>query len=199
MADARDDAGLVERLKGGDGAAFEELIRTYGPRLLLKARHMLGNPDDARDCVQDCYVQVHRNIGSFRGEASLYSWMYRILVNSCLKKMQSRSRGELVPIDELMPEFDSDGCRIEPMWQTLPSGEDLVEQNDTRARVLAAIRDLPAGYRDVLYLRDIEGHSTAEVSDMLGLSESATKVRLHRARAALKKLLEPLFWERQKP
>ena len=85
---------LIEGLRKGEAGAFEELIRLYGGRLFLKANQMLGNVEDAKDCVQECYVQVHRNIDQFRGDADLYSWMYRILVNGCLKKMKARSTAE---------------------------------------------------------------------------------------------------------
>jgi len=187
---------LVERLKSHDPRAFEELIRLYGARLLLKAEQMLGCRDEAKDCVQECYIQVHKNIGNFRQEAEIYSWMHRILVNACLKKMRSRTASSMESLDELQPTFDEDGCRIEPLWQSLPSTEEILEQKGTREQVLAAIQSLPHNFRDILYLRDIEGHNTAEVSEMLSLSLSATKVRLHRARAALKKTLEPVFIER---
>ncbi len=188
---------LVERLVSHDPRAFEELIRLYGARLLLKAEQMLGCRDEAKDCVQECYIQVHKNINNFRQEAEIYSWMYRILVNACLKKMRSRTAASMESLDELQPTFDEDGCRIEPLWQSLPTTEEILEQNGTREQVLSAIQSLPHGSRDILYLRDIEGHSTAEVAEMLSLSLSATKVRLHRARAALKKILEPVFIERR--
>lgn len=188
---------LIDRLVDGDQHAFEELIRLYGARLLLKAEQMLGCPDEAKDCVQECYIKVHRNIGTFRQEADIFSWMYRILVNTCLKKMRKRSAAPLESLDELQPTFDQNGCRIEPLWQTLPSTEEILEKKGARQQVLSAIQSLPHTYRDVLYLRDIEGHNTAEVAEMLSLSTSATKVRLHRARAALKKILEPVFDERR--
>ncbi len=192
-----DPKSLVDRLVSGDQHAFEELIRLYGPRLLLKAEQMLGCPDEAKDCVQECYIQVHKNIANFRQEADIFSWVYRILVNSCLKKMRKRAAATMESLDELQPTFDQDGCRIEPLWQTLPSTEEILEQKGAQQQVIAAIQSLPPGMRDVLYLRDIEGHNTAEVAEMLSLSLSATKVRLHRARAALKKILEPVFDERR--
>ena len=187
---------LVERLINNDPRAFEELISLYGGRLLLKAEQMLGCRDEAKDCVQECYIQVHKNIAKFRQEADIYSWMYRILVNACLKKMRSRTAGSMESLDELQPTFDEYGCRSEPLWQSIPTTEEILEQKGTREQVLGAIQSLPNGFRDILYLRDIEGHSTAEVAEILSLSLSATKVRLHRARAALKKILEPVFIER---
>jgi len=190
-----DPKSLVDRLVSGDQHAFEELIGLYGPRLLLKAEQMLGCPDEAKDCVQECYIQVHKNIATFRQEADIFSWMYRILVNSCLTKMRKRSAATMESLDELQPIFEY-GCRIEPLWQSLPTTEEILEKKGAQKQVLTAIQSLPHSMRDVLYLRDIEGHNTAEVAEMLSLSLSATKVRLHRARAALKKILEPIFDER---
>ena len=190
-----EQTAIIEGLVKGESAAFSELISLYGSRLLLKAKQMLGNEADAQDCVQDCYIQVIRNISSFRGEADLFSWMYKILVNSCLQKMRKRTTADMVSIESLLPEFDQDDCRIEPLWNSIPTTEEVFQQNHARKTILESIESLPESYRDVLYLRDIEGYSTLEVSDALSISEGATKVRLHRARSALKKILEPFFRE----
>lgn len=190
-----EQAAIVERLVKGESAAFRELISLYGPRLLLKAKQMLGNDADAQDCVQDCYLQVLRNISSFRGEADLFSWMYKILVNSCLQKIRKKTTKNTVSIDSLLPEFDQNDCRIEPMWNSIPTTEEVFQQNHAREKILESIQSLPESYRDVLYLRDIEGYNTSEVSKALSLSEGAIKVRLHRGRSALKKILEPIFRE----
>jgi len=187
----------IQKLKTGCNESFRLLIQETGPRLFSKAEQMLGNPDDAKECVQDCYVQVHKNIGTFRGEAKLFSWMYRILINACLAKMRTRLSKQSESFDDLLPKFDSDGCRIEPLWQKIPSAEELIQTADMKKHVRSAISTLPDSYRYVLLLRDIEGHSTAEVANMLSLSETATKVRLHRARSMLKKTLEPAFLEGQ--
>lgn len=188
-------ANIIGDLIAGKVGAFENLIILYGSRLLLKATQMLGNKDDAEECVQECYLQVHRNIASFRGDAGLYSWIYRILINACLKKMKSRATNNTASIESLLPDFDNNNCRIEPNWPSIPTLEDILSQNHTRRQVLNAIRALPDSYRDILYLRDIEGYNTLEVAEMFSLSEGAVKVRLHRARAALKKILEPVFLE----
>ncbi len=190
-----DQINIVADLIAGKRGAFEGIIRQYGSRLLLKATQMLGNTPDAEECVQECYLQVHRNISSFRGEANLYSWMYRILVNACLKKMKARAVNNSTSIESLLPDFDENNCRIEPNWPSIPSAEEILRRNHTKRQVLAAIHSLPDSYRDILYLRDIEGYNTAEVAQMFSLSEGAIKVRLHRARSALKKFLEPVFLE----
>jgi len=190
-----DQINIVADLIAGKRGAFEGIIRQYGARLLLKATQMLGNTPDAEECVQECYLQVHRNISSFRGEANLYSWMYRILVNACLKKMKTRAVNNSASIESLLPDFDDNNCRIEPNWPVVPTAEEVLRQNNTKRQVLAAIHSLPNSYRDILYLRDIEGYNTAEVAQKFSLSEGAIKVRLHRARSALKKILEPVFLE----
>lgn len=183
---------LAQRLKAGEDAAFHELITTHGPCMLQMATRLLGNREDAQDCLQETFLQVYRKIDTFRGESALTTWIHRILVNTCLMKTRTHNHNQ-VSIDTLLPEFDNGGCRLEPNFRFDQSIEDMIAQHHVRAKVLDSIHQLPDHYRAVLLLRDIEGYSTAEVCEMLSLSESAVKVRLHRARAALKKLLEPLW------
>lgn len=184
---------MIKALREGDSSAFRHLMVAYGARLLQKAEQMLGCPEDARECVQECFLQVHRSVSDFREEAEIYTWMHRILVNNCLMKLRTRERKGTVSIETLMPEFDDKGCRIEPLWQEILSVEELLSKKDMRAKVMEAINTLPDTFRIILLLRDIEGYSTAEVAKMLSISESAAKVRLHRSRAALKRILEPLL------
>jgi RNA polymerase sigma-70 factor (ECF subfamily) len=94
-------------------------------------------------------------------------------------------------IDEYLPEFDNNECRIETTWQAIPSAEEIISSEQHRAQIHTAINQLPDAYRIILLLRDIEGYDTSEVAQLLDIAESNVKVRLHRARAALKKLIEP--------
>ncbi len=188
-----DEKEIVEALKVGDEGAFRHLIANYSARLMRKAEQMLGCREDAHECVQECFLQVYRKISDFRGEAGLYTWMHRILVNNCLMKIRKRKRQNMVSIDTLMPEFDENNCRIEPLWQELLSAEELLSRRETRSAVQSGISSLPDDYRLILILRDIEGYTTAEAAQVLSISESAAKVRLHRSRSALKKILEPML------
>jgi RNA polymerase sigma-70 factor (ECF subfamily) len=184
---------LIEELRAGDACAFEALVRNYGGRLLAVARRLLQHEDDARDCVQESFLQAFRHIGQFQGEAAIGTWLHRIAVNQALMKLRLRARQREEPIDDLSPQFDDNGIRVEPMWAYRESVDDMLARQETRETVRAKISALPDNYRIVLMLRDIEEMSTREVAELLQLSEGAVKIRLHRARGALKKLLEPLW------
>jgi RNA polymerase sigma-70 factor (ECF subfamily) len=143
--------------------------------------------------VQDCFLAVLRNIDRFEGRSSLKTWLHRMVVNAALMRMRSARRRPESPIDDLLEPVD--GLRVEPDWVFTESAETMSAREEVRTSVQAGIRRLPHSYRVVLVLRDIEGRDTREVARLLDESESNVKVRLHRARAALKKLLEPLYRE----
>jgi RNA polymerase sigma-70 factor (ECF subfamily) len=171
----------------------EKLVREHISWMLALARRMLGDHALAEDAVQDAFINAFRALDSFEGRSSLKTWLHRITVNACLTKMrQSRPRAEQV-IDEYLPEFDQYNCRIEAPWDHLTSVDDILENDQLRDLVRTKIFELPEQYRNVLLLRDIEGYDTGEVALLLDISVSNVKVRLHRARSALKKLLEPLL------
>lgn len=189
----RDEQELLERLRSGDDAAFTELVRANAGRMLAVARRMLRSDEDARDALQDAFVQAFRNVGRFEGGARLSTWLHRIVVNASLMKLRSQGRRPEQPIEELLPRFYEDGHRIDPgpAWRAL--GPDPVEQRETRTLVRRAIDRLPEIYRNVLLLRDIEGLDTEETARLLDVEVGTVKVRLHRARQALRALLEPHF------
>lgn len=173
--------------------AFEELVNGNGGRMLQAARRMLGNEEDALDCVQEAFVKAFKKIDTFEGRSDIGTWVYRILINECLIKLRKKRRRKTIDISSLMPEFDLDDCRIEPLWQPVVGPDKLAESAEIRRYVRSRIENLPEDARNVLLLRDIEELSTKETAATLDISEAAVKVRLHRARAALKRLLEPYF------
>ncbi len=187
------DDAILAALRAGVRSATEDLVRLHGPRLFAVANRILRDSHLAEDCVQEAFISALANIDQFVGRASFAAWLRRIVVNQALMKLRSRKRMNEQPIDPLLPEFDNSGCRIEPPWTAPMSPEEIVARNDLRALILARIDDLPETYRVILQLRDIEELTTAEVAEALQLSEANVKVRLHRARAALKKLLEPIL------
>jgi RNA polymerase sigma-70 factor (ECF subfamily) len=186
-----DDGPLLARLRSGDDAAYALLVRQNMPRLLAVARRMLRSEEDARDAVQDAFLQAFRGIRGFEGGSRLSTWLHRILINACLMKLRSRGRRPEESIEELLPRFYEDGHRIDlgPAWRT--EGLDPVEQSEIRRLVREGIDRLPDIYRNVLLLRDIEGLSTEETAQMLDVKIDTVKVRLHRARQALRALLDP--------
>jgi RNA polymerase sigma-70 factor (ECF subfamily) len=184
-----DEAALLESLREGDEAACEALVRDHTARLLAVARRYLRQEEDARDAVQEAYVAAFRSIARFEGGSSLSTWLHRIVINCCLMKLRTGRRRPETSIEELLPRFDETGHRVldEAAWPD--SIEDEIEKNETRERVRAAIGRLPEKYRTVVLLRDIEEMSTEEAARLLGLTENALKIRLHRARQALRSLL----------
>ena len=182
-------AELLARLRAGDEAAFEQLVREQTPILLRVARRLLHSEDEARDAVQDAFVAAFRGLPTFRGESRLGTWIYRIAVNAALAKLRTRAGAPEVSLDEWLPRFVEDGHPVEPAapWPA-DAGP---ERREVRERVRAAINRLPETHRTVLVLRDIEELTTDEAARALGISTGAVKVRLHRARQALRTLLDP--------
>ena len=191
--DANAEAGLVAALKAGDDAAAERLVRNYAGYLITVANRILGDRALAEDCVQEAFVNVFKKIGGFEERSSLKSWLHRIVVNQALMKIRRRKARPESSIDDLQPIFDDQQCRIEQPWHDLATPDEIFESNSRRALVLAKIDELPPNYGIVLKLRDIEELSTREVAALLDESEANVRVRLHRARAALKVLLEPIL------
>jgi RNA polymerase sigma-70 factor (ECF subfamily) len=188
-----EESGLIAALRRGEDSAFELLVRRYGPRLLGTARRLLRDDALAEDCVQETFLKAFSKISGFEERARLGTWLHRILVNEALMKLRKTKRMRLEQIDDLMPQFDSAACRIEAPWSYLATPDELLEQQQSRAMVQSHIDILPPDYRTVLQLRDIEEFDTEATAYILGITPGAVKVRLHRARAALKQLLEPLL------
>ncbi|MDD9878581.1 MAG: sigma-70 family RNA polymerase sigma factor [Magnetovibrio sp.] len=186
-----DEAALVDALRAGSDDAFAQLVRSYGGRMLAVARRIVGE-DEAGDCVQEAFLQAFRKIGAFRGDAKLATWLHRIVVNAALTRRRRRQRRPEVSLDSLMPVFDDLGCRVEPSLPLLDA-PDLAASAEVRSQVLDALGQLPEDARQIILMRDLQGLDTAEAAAELGISDGAAKVRLHRARAALKRLLEPVF------
>lgn len=191
-----DDPGeraLVERLKAGDERAYETLVREHSGRMLSVARRFLRSEDDARDAVQEAFVSAFRAIDGFGGGARISTWLHRIVVNAALMKLRSRRRRPEESIDELLPRWKENG---HPLHAPAPwSAEKRLEQDELRGLVQAGIERLPDSYREVLILRDIEELDTQEAAEMLGISANAVKTRLHRARQALREVLDPALRE----
>ena len=190
LSTRRHDDVLVSRLQRGDEAAFEELVRSHGGRLLSVARRFLGSSEDAQDAVQEAFIRAFKAIHTFEERAQLQTWLHRILVNTALMKLRERRRKPEDSIDDLLPTFASDG------HQTVESREwsdALLERKETAGIVRDAIAKLPEPYRIVLMLRDLEERDTAETARILGTTTTVVKVRLHRARQALRTLLDREF------
>jgi RNA polymerase sigma-70 factor, ECF subfamily len=188
-----DEATLIAQLRAGDEAAFEQVVRAYGGRLLAVARRIVGSEEDARDVVQDAFLNAFKSLDRFEGNAKLSTWLHRIVVNAALMKLRTRKRKPEQSIETLLPAYMDDGHHEERFQSWDEPIDKIMERAENREIVRKQIDNLPEGYRTVLVLRDIEGLDTEETANVLGLSVNATKIRLHRARQALRTLLAPHF------
>jgi RNA polymerase sigma-70 factor (ECF subfamily) len=189
------EAELLSALRSGRGDAFETLVRAHTGRMLSVCRRILRNDEEARDAVQEAFLSAFKAIQSFEGTCRLGTWLHRIAVNASLMRLRSRKRRPEESIEDLLPAFKDDGhAAIDPRdWS--PSALQMVEERETREFVRRCIDRLPEIYRTVLLMRDIEELDTAEAAEALGVTEGVIKVRLHRARHALRRLLDERFGE----
>jgi RNA polymerase sigma-70 factor (ECF subfamily) len=187
------DAALLVRLRAGDPAAFETLVRTHGGRLLAVARRLLRDEEDARDALQEAFVNAFKGLAAFEGESRLSTWLHSIVVNAALMRLRRRRRKPEQALDDFLPTFLEDGHQARPPAPWRADAHRLVEQRETREFVHAAIDRLPESYRTVLILRDVEELDTEASARALGITPNLVKVRLHRARQALRTLLSPRF------
>jgi RNA polymerase sigma-70 factor (ECF subfamily) len=188
-----DEATLLARLQAGDEGAFEACVRTHCGRLLLVARRILRNEEDAQDAVQDAFLSAFKDIGSFQGRSLLGTWLHRIVVNAALYRLRSRQRHPERSIEDLLPHFGEGEHQIDPPAPWPGSADTILQQRESCELVRRCIDQLPDTYRTVLLLRDIEGLDTEETAQMLSTSAGVVKTRLHRARQALRSLLDPHF------
>ena len=190
---AASEAELLRGLQAGEDAAFERLVRLYSGRMLAVARRFLPNEEDASDAVQDAFLSAFRAIDRFQGEARLSTWLHRIVVNACLMKLRTRRRRPEGKIEDLLPGFLEDGHFERPGAPWQERADVLLESAENQKLVREAIALLPENYRTVLLLRDIEGFDTQQTAEELGMTTAAVKTRLHRARQALRTLLDSHF------
>jgi RNA polymerase sigma-70 factor (ECF subfamily) len=181
---------LLSRLRAGDARAFEEVVRKNSGRMLATARRILRSDEEAHDALQDAFLAAFRALPEFDGASQLSTWLHRIVVNAALMRLRSRRRHPETSIDELLPRFDETGHRVDPEDRPDLLCEAAEDSAQTRALVRECVARLPDPYREVLVLRDFEELSTEDTAVQLGISVGAVKTRLHRARAALKTLLE---------
>jgi RNA polymerase sigma-70 factor, ECF subfamily len=176
---ALSDEDVVERVRRGDTAVFEILMRRYNQRLFRAARAILRDDADAEDAVQQAYLAAYAHLDQFAGTARFSTWLTRIAIREALGKLRTRKRrGEV----ELDVEAEETMMKDEPE----SSPEKYAERRELSAVLEGAVDELPEIYRVVFMLREVEQLSTSETADALELSEEAVKVRLHRARAMLR-------------
>jgi len=184
-APAEHTEALVERARAGDTAAFEELVRITSPACYALALRLVGNEHDARDVMQDAYLRAFRGLRRFRGEAGFSTWLHRITVNCAMSLLSRRQKASCDQLDD----FGDAAQLIEQGAEGNP--ESAASTADDRERLVAALGELPDPLRLVVVLRDVYDMSHRDIAKELGISQTAAKVRLHRARRRLRERLFP--------
>lgn len=182
------DAALVRACQRGEAGALDELIRATYSDVYALAFRMLANPEDAADATQDVFIRVMRSVLGYRGDAAFGTWLHRVTVNVCLTMLRRRAKQRSTGVSAGGESFGAPGDEFE-IQSGDPSPDELALRSDLVRRSEYALAQLPADARAVIVLRDIEGLSTKEVAELLDVSESVVKVRLHRAHARLRSLL----------
>ena len=190
MADA--DASLMAALQGGDESAFETLVGRHRERVFRLACRLVGNEADAPDVLQETFLQVHRGLPAFRGEARFSTWLFRIATNAALMLRRTRARRPAESLEQFLPEFDGDGRHApEPAdFLAAARADELLDRSVLARRAREGVERLPEPYRAAFVLRDLEELPTAEVAELLGLEPAAVRQRVHRARLMLRGYLE---------
>ncbi len=184
-----DDRQLIERCRGGDREAFDELVRRYEKQAYNLAYRLSGNYDDASDVVVEAFVRVFQGLHTFRGEANFGTWLHRVVVNTFLD-IRKRSKGrQNVSLEEQI-ELDGDTLTRQ-IEDTSPGPEELVEQEEREEVLQRAISQLSPERRILIVLYHFENRSYEEIAQMLNLPVGTVKSRLNRARLALREILEP--------
>lgn len=169
---------MTKRFQDSDLKAFEELIRKYQDRVYNLCRYMVRDPQDAQDAAQDVFLKAYRGIREFRPEASLYTWLYRIAVNTCLDYKRKARR---------------DALKNEPLPEDLPSTDpfpaELYESRENTEAIQAALQKLPQKLRAPIVLREIDGLSYEEIAEVLHASVGTVKSRISRGREELRRIL----------
>lgn len=187
------DTELIQAINNGRQDLFYELVNRYQKSLYNFGLRMCDNPSDAEDLVQDTFLNVFRYLKGFRFETKFKNWLYRVATSACLKK---KRRSKFAPAKELsldtfLPGDESAVSMDTPRWASQPLDQLLGDELGDVIR--DALMDLPEKYRLVIVLRDVEGFSTQETAEILGLTPTNIKVRLHRARLFLREALKNYY------
>jgi RNA polymerase sigma-70 factor (ECF subfamily) len=191
IGDTGEELALVQAAQGGDIAAFESLLKRYDRKVFRIAQHITQNREDAEDVVQDAFLKAYEKLDQFQGNSKFYTWLVRIAVNEALMRLRKRKADKSVSMDDDIETEDGVVAREFADWD--PDPEQRYQQSELGDILGRTIQGLPASFRTVFVLRDVEGLSTEETADALGLSVPAVKSRLLRARLQLRERLSKYF------
>jgi RNA polymerase sigma-70 factor (ECF subfamily) len=191
-ADSSDET-LAARAAAGDDRAFEEIVARYERRVFRLACR-LTSETDAPDVLQNTFLQVYRNLPSFRGESRFATWLYRIATNAALMHRRARTRKPAESLDAFMPRFDEHGMHADlpAQLQVASRADELIDRQALVEKARAGVARLPDVYRDAFVLRDLEEMSTTDVAQVLGVEPATVRQRVHRARLLLRGYLSDL-------
>lgn len=178
-----DESKTLERAKQGDAGAFEELLTRYEKRIYNIAYRMMGNPNDAQDMAQESIIKAYRGLHTFKGSCMFSSWVYRITVNTCLDEIRKRKKRDVLYMDAV---------EGEPAGFTdhAPLPDQIIESREQYANILSAINTLNEEYKAVIVLRDMQGFSYQDISQIIDCNIGTVKSRINRARNILKTVLQ---------
>jgi len=187
-----DESALVSAAKSGDLGAFEELVNRYERKIFRLAMHITQNREDAEDVMQDAFMKSYQNLDRFQGDSRFYTWLVRIAVNEALMKLRKR-RPNQVSLDEPVADRDNQETLLREIEDWGPSPEQRFAQTELNSILTQVIGELEPIFRVVFLLRDVEGVSTEDTAQILGISIPAVKSRLLRARLKLRQRLNKYF------
>jgi RNA polymerase sigma-70 factor, ECF subfamily len=189
VSESKDEAQIIASILAGNTHEFHDLIRPYERSVYVMALSLLHNEADAEDAAQEAFLKAFRNLAHFRGEAKFSTWLISITLNEARSRLR---RGKTMKMESLDEPPEGQG-HITPAllrdWREIPS--EALERKEVRSLLQQAVTDLPLIYREVFLLRDVEEMSVNESADALGITVASVKVRLHRARIMLQKMLVP--------
>jgi len=185
------DVALVERVRAGDISAYDTLVRKYERQVFRIAQHITQNREDAEDVMQDAFLKAYEKLDQFQGNSKFYTWLVRIAVNESLMRLRKRRTGKMVSIDEDIETDEGTVPRDLADWA--PDPEQNYSQSELGKILEKTIKGLPPGFKVVFELRDVQGLSTEDTAEALGLSVPAVKSRLLRARLQLRERLSRYF------
>lgn len=189
--DREEEAVLIARVQSGEPDAYEPLVLRYQNRIFSLVLRMVDNYEDARDLTQEAFVNAYRALRNFRSESSFHTWLFRIAVNTVISFR--RRRRPLPQLSAMSDPEDNDGSRLLDPPDANPGPADAAETAERQRIVLDATQELDPEFRDAVVLRDLQGCSYEEMSEVLGCPIGTVKSRIHRGRMALKELLGPIL------
>ena len=186
MSDEKTDILIKSALKG-DMQSFEELMYQYEKKVYNVALRVFKNPEDAKDISQDVFIKIYKNLDKFDNKSSFSTWLYRITTNTCIDELRKRKGKETISIDNDIE--DDEGNFKREFADNEPTPEEKVISKEGESEIIKSMNTLSDEHRTIIVMRDIEGLSYTEISEIIGVSIGTVKSRISRARLQLKNII----------